>query len=70
MYKIDNQKDILYSTGNYTQFLGITFKGKESEKEYICIYEWDIYIYIYIYIHTHIYIPHIHIGSTGGASGK
>ena len=31
----------LYSTGNYTQFLVITYNGKESEKEYIytCITE-------------------------------
>ena len=28
-------KDLLYSTGNYTQYFVITYKGKESEKEYI-----------------------------------
>ena len=28
-------KDLLYSTGNYTQYFIITYKGKESEKEYI-----------------------------------
>ena len=27
--------DLLYSTGNYTQYFVITYKGKESEKEYI-----------------------------------
>ena len=26
-------KDLLYSTGNYTQYLVITYKGKESEKK-------------------------------------
>ena len=30
---IDN-KDLLYSTGNYIQHLVITYSGKESEKEY------------------------------------
>ena len=34
--KITN-KDLLYSTGNYTQYFVITYKGKESEKEYIYI---------------------------------
>ena len=29
------KKDLLYSTGNYTQYLVITYNGKESEKEYI-----------------------------------
>ena len=28
-------KDLLYRTGNYTQYFVITYKGKESEKEYI-----------------------------------
>ena len=42
-------KDLLYSTGNSTQYLVITYNGKESEKDYK-------YIYIYIYIHTHIYM--------------
>ena len=35
----------MYSTGNYTQYLVITYNGKKSEK---------VYIYIYIYTHTHI----------------
>ena len=32
---------LLYSTENYTQYFVITYKGKESEKEYIyvCITE-------------------------------
>ena len=34
-------KDLLYSTGNSTQYFIITYKGKESEKE--CIYK-RIYI--------------------------
>ena len=33
-----NNKDLLYSTGNYTQYLVIIYKGKESGKEYIHIY--------------------------------
>ena len=38
--KIDNQQRPT-KTGNYTQYFVITYKGKESEKEYIyiCIYE-------------------------------
>ena len=48
IYKINN-KGLLYSTGNYIQYLVIIYNGKESEKEYImCIY---IYIYIYIYVY-------------------
>ena len=35
-------KDLLYSTGNYSQYFVIIYKGKESEKE-------NIYIYVYIY---------------------
>ena len=34
-------KDLLYSIGNYIQYLVINYKGKESEKE-------QIYVYIYI----------------------
>ena len=43
-------KDLLYSTGNYTQYS--TCNGKESKK--------NIYIYIYIHTptHTHIYLNH------------
>ena len=41
-------RDLLYSTGNYTQYFVITYKGKESEKEYIyniyIIYNIQIYI--------------------------
>ena len=37
---ICNNKVLLYSTGNYIQFLVITYNGKESEK---------VYIYIHIY---------------------
>ena len=32
-------KDPLYSTGNYIQYLVITYNGKESEKMYIWITE-------------------------------
>ena len=33
-----NNKDLLYSTGNYVQYFVIAYNGKESEKEYICMY--------------------------------
>ena len=29
-------KDLLYSTGNYIQYLVITYNGEKSEKEYMC----------------------------------
>ena len=32
-----NNKDLLYSTGNYIQYLVITCNRKESEKEYIFV---------------------------------
>ena len=37
-------KDLLYSTGNYTQYFLINYKGRESEE----------YTYIYIYIHIYV----------------
>ena len=37
-----NNKELLYSTGSYTQYLIITYNGKESEKDYLYIY----YIYV------------------------
>ena len=39
----------VYSTGNYIQYLAMTYNGKESEKEYIYIYV-CVCVYIYIYI--------------------
>ena len=42
-------KDLLYRTGNSTQYSVITYMGKESANG--CIY-----VYIHIYIYTHIYI--------------
>ena len=39
-------KDLLYSTGNYTQYLVITYSGKKLDKEYI-------YISVYTYICTY-----------------
>ena len=33
VYKIDKNKDLLYSTGNYIHYRLITYNGKESEKE-------------------------------------
>ena len=38
-------KDLLYSTGNYTQYVAIACKGKQSE------------IYIYIYIKLNHFTP-------------
>ena len=34
---------ILYSIGDYIQYLVITYNGKESDKEYIYL---NIYVYI------------------------
>ena len=42
VYKIDNNKVLLYSIVNYIQYLVITCMGKESEKE--------IFVSIYLYI--------------------
>ena len=42
-----NNKDLLYRTGSYIQYLVMTYSGKESEKEYVYIY---LYISLYIYI--------------------
>ena len=42
-----NNKDLLYSTGNYIQCLTITYNGEESEKE--CIHTYT-YLQIYIYV--------------------
>ena len=41
VHNTDNQKDLLYCTENYIQYLVITYKGKESEKEQIQIYRYD-----------------------------
>ena len=39
IYKIGKQGPNVYSTGNYIQYLVITYNGKESEKEQIYIIE-------------------------------
>ena len=36
-------KDLLYGTGKYTQYLTIIYNGKESKKEYICIIDTLLY---------------------------
>ena len=41
-----NNKDLLHSLGHYTQYLVITYNGKESEKEYICIYLKVVSLYL------------------------
>ena len=48
IYKITN-KDLLYSTGNYTQYFVITYKGKIWKCVYMCLY---------IYTHTHMKLVH------------
>ena len=39
-------KDLLYGTGNYTQYFLITYKEKEPKNEYIYIYIYLTYIYM------------------------
>ena len=39
IFKIDNQQGPTYSTGNYIQYLIITYNGKESKTEYMHIYK-------------------------------
>ena len=39
IYRMDNNKVLLYSTGNYIQYFVITHNGKECEKyKHICVY--------------------------------
>ena len=46
------KKDLLYSTGNYNQYFIISYRGKESEKEYT---------YMYIYLnHFSVYLKLTH----------
>ena len=40
-----NNKDLLYNTGDYIQYLIITYNGKEFGEEYI-------YVYVCIHVHT------------------
>ena len=51
-------KDLLYSTGNYTQYFLITYNGKESGKEFI-----HTHTHTHTYTHTHI---HTHKGEGNG----
>ena len=46
--KYITNKDLLYSTGNYIQYLVITYNGRECRKR--------IYIFIYIYIYIYVCI--------------
>ena len=46
--KFINNKDLLYSTGSYIQYLIITYNEKESEKEHIYIYIYITLLYIWI----------------------
>ena len=38
--KLITNKDLLYITENYTQYFVITYIGKESEKEDMCVYRY------------------------------
>ena len=55
--------ELLYSTGNYSQYPVITYNGKESEKEYIYIFIHNCIILLYtrntvnqLYFKKYIYI--------------
>ena len=52
-YEINN-KNLLYSTGNYIQCLVITYNGKESEKVYICVCIIHIYVIYILYIYMYV----------------
>ena len=53
IYKVEKQQGPTYSTGDYIQYLVITYNGKESEKEWR---SFSVYIYIHIYICIYIYM--------------
>ena len=38
-HRMENNKVLLYSIGNYVQYPVINYIGKEYEKEYLCITE-------------------------------
>ena len=44
--RLKKNKVLLYNTGNYIEYLVVTYNGKESEKNIIT----GIYMHIYIYI--------------------
>ena len=46
VYKIDNNKVLLYSTGNYIQYLVVNNNGKESEKNIDLNVYSDTYMYL------------------------
>lgn len=47
IYKIENIKSLLYSTGNSTQYSVTAYMGKESLKRvYVCIWITDSLCYI------------------------
>ena len=41
-----SSKNLLYSTGNYTQYLVITYTGK-NQKNNLCLYNWTSLLYIW-----------------------
>ena len=47
-------KDLLYNTGNSTEYFVIVYKGRESEEEFIYLFiyllTYLLYLFIYIYI--------------------
>ena len=50
MFSLKQQGPSIYSTGNYIQYLVITYNRKDYEKGYSCAY-----IYIHIYMITLLY---------------
>lgn len=46
MYKVDNMRNLLCSSGNPTQYSVVTQMGRKSEKEGICMYVWLIHFAI------------------------
>ena len=60
--KQEINKDLLYSTGNYIQYLAITYNGKEPKT--------GIYIYVCVCVYIYIYIYSSYIGFSGGSDSK
>ena len=48
-----SNKDLLYSTGNSTQYSVVAYMGKESRKEWMCIYIWVIHFAVHLKLTQH-----------------
>ena len=48
-----NNKDLLYSTGSYTQYSVIIYKGKEPEKERMYVYVWPVHFAVHQKLKQH-----------------